>query len=398
MNSKKIIGTIHLWLGLTVGLLVFIIAVTGCLYAFKEEIQSISQPYRYVTAQDKKFLPPSELKAIAEKVLPNKIVHAIMYQGKERAAKVIFYHDGVEGYYDFVYVNQYNGEVIMVTDELSGFFPFVLDGHFYLWLPKDVGQTIVASATLIFFVMLVSGIILWWPKNKNGRKQRFTFKWKNVRWRRKNYDLHSVFGFYVSWIGIIFVVTGLVWGFQWFMHSYHFVISGGKEYKEYVNPQSTIIANREANPIDKVWYFMQAEYPNAGVIEVHPPEDAKSPIAANANPDSETYWKVDYRYFDQYSLKELSVDHMWGRFENNSASDKLMRMNYDIHVGAIAGLPGKILAFCASLIIASLPVTGFMIWWGRRKKTKSASMVRRENELDESTDSFISKKVEADFS
>jgi uncharacterized iron-regulated membrane protein len=375
---KKIFGTIHLWLGLTVGLLVFTIAITGCLYAFKDEIQGLTQPYRYVEAQDKKFLPPSELKAIAEKALPGKSVHAVMYQGKEHAAKVIFWHDDPDEYYNFVYINQYNGEVIQITDELSGFFPFILDGHFYLWLPEDIGQPIVASATLIFFVMLISGIILWWPKNKSARKQRFSFKWKNVRWRRKNYDMHNVLGFYVSLFGIIFVVTGLVWGFQWFMRSYHYVASGGEEYKEYVNPQSVPGSGAETNALDKAWYIMMAEYPDAGAIEVHPPEDAKSPIAANANSDPETYWKVDYRYFDQYSMKELSVDHMWGRAENNSASDKLMRMNYDIHVGAIAGLPGKILAFFASLIIASLPVTGFMIWYGRRKKNKVTDWVVAE--------------------
>jgi len=45
-------------------------------------------------------------------------------------------------------------------------------------------------------------------------------------------------------------------------------------------------------------------------------------------------------------------------------------MNYDIHTGAILGLPGKILAFFASLICASLPVTGFYIWYGRKYKKK----------------------------
>ena len=45
-------------------------------------------------------------------------------------------------------------------------------------------------------------------------------------------------------------------------------------------------------------------------------------------------------------------------------------MNYDIHTGAIIGLPGKILAFCAGLVVASLPVTGFTIWWGRRNKER----------------------------
>jgi uncharacterized iron-regulated membrane protein len=45
-------------------------------------------------------------------------------------------------------------------------------------------------------------------------------------------------------------------------------------------------------------------------------------------------------------------------------------MNYDIHVGAIIGLPGKILMFFISLICASLPITGVYIWWGRRNKEK----------------------------
>jgi uncharacterized iron-regulated membrane protein len=89
------------------------------------------------------------------------------------------------------------------------------------------------------------------------------------------------------------------------------------------------------------------------------------------NTDEDTYWKTDYRYFDQYTLQELPVEHIYGRFKNATTADKLLRMNYDIHVGAILGLPGKMLAFFTSLIVASLPVTGFMIWWGRRKKKTS---------------------------
>jgi uncharacterized iron-regulated membrane protein len=53
-------------------------------------------------------------------------------------------------------------------------------------------------------------------------------------------------------------------------------------------------------------------------------------------------------------------------------------MNYDIHVGAIGGLPGKIVAFIISLICASLPVTGFYVWWGKRKKSKKKPVVIRE--------------------
>ncbi|PBQ34276.1 peptidase M4 [Sphingobacteriaceae bacterium] len=370
MTFKKLIGVLHLWLGLISGLLVFIIAITGCLYAFQEEIQNLTQPYRFVAKQDKSFIPPSQIISLAEKELPEKKIHAVMYQGTKHAAKAIFYSDK-EAYYYFVYVNPYTGETLKISDENAGIFRFILNGHYYLWLPPTVGQPIVASATLVFFVMVISGIILWWPKNKSATKQRFSLK-RNARWRRRNYDLHNVLGFYVSWIALIFIITGLVWGFQWFNKTYYAVITGGKEFIDYQNPVSDYSQadTMKISSLDKIWLLMKKEHPDAESIEIHPAEDSLSCIAANANPNASTYWRTDYRYFDQYTLKELSVKHMWGRSKNVCFSDKLMKMNYDIHVGSILGIPGKILAFFASLIIASLPITGFMIWWGRKNKKK----------------------------
>ncbi len=79
------------------------------------------------------------------------------------------------------------------TSELC-FFDFVLAGHRWLWLPSyEVGHTIVNYATLIFIISLITGLVLWWPKNKAAAKQRFRFKWKpGTKWRRKNYDVHNV--------------------------------------------------------------------------------------------------------------------------------------------------------------------------------------------------------------
>ena len=128
--------------------------------------------------------------------------------------------------------------------------------------------------------------------------------------------------------------------------------------------------NLETPAVDILWQRMAREYPSAKVLEVHIPENDSASIEVAANPDDGTYWKADYRYFDQYTLKEIPVTHLYGKLEDTSVADKIARMNYDIHVGAVAGLPGKIMAFIASLICASLPVTGSYIWWGRRKKEK----------------------------
>lgn len=384
---KKLFGKIHLWLGLSSGLLVFIIAITGCLYAFQEEIQNAIQDYRFVENQHKAFLPPSRIQQIANEALPGKHIHAIMYKDSVHAANAIFY-SFEEHYYYFVYINPYSGEVLKVKDEFADIFRIILDGHFYLWLPPEIGQPLVASVTLIFFVMLISGIVLWWPKNSKGVNKKFNIKWSGA-WRRKNYDLHSVLGFYISWLALIFVVTGLVWGFLWFRDGLYKITSGGKEFVEYYEPPSdtTAIVSSDIPVIDKVWMKMVKEYPQADWIEVHPPINAIASIAANANPDASTYWKTDYRYFDQYTMAELSVDHVWNRLHEATTADLLMRMNYDIHVGAILGLPGKLLAFMISLMIASLPITGMVVWYGRKKKaTKKLhkTLIKREVVIKES--------------
>ena len=368
MPVKKIIGRIHLWLGLASGLLVFIIAITGCLYAFQKEIADLTQPYRFVKEQSLPLLPPSRLKEVGEETLPGKDIHAVLYAGRGKAAEVIYFAFQPSRYYYIAYLNPYTGEVLKVKDMDWDFFRIVLNGHYYLWLPPAIGQPIVASATLIFVIILISGLILWWPKNKGARKQRFTVKW-NARWRRKNYDLHNVLGFYSSWVVIILAITGLVWGFEWFSESVY-KLTGGEKSLVYTDPLSdtTQASSASSSALDRVWQKMQAEYPEAEIIEGHPPESATSPIAANANPDSDTYWKTEYRYFDQYSLKELPVEHIYGQLTDSNFADRLRRMNYDIHVGAILGFTGKLLAFFASLIVASLPVSGFYIWWGRRNK------------------------------
>lgn len=372
---KKTIRNIHLWLGLTSGIVVFIIAITGCFYAFQEEIQNITEEYRFVKKQDTPFLLPSKLETIARKELPNKVLHAIQYKGKEKSVEAIFFHydEKIEenNYYKIVHINPYSGEVLEVNDLYSGFFRWILDGHFYLWLPHEIGQIVIASATLIFVIIIISGLILWFPKNKKAAKQRFWFRWKEgIKWKRKNYDLHNITGFYVMSIALIFAITGLVWGFPWFAYGYYTLI-GGKKSLIYEDPISKPIANiKVENPLDKTYLLMVNEYPNAVSIEVHPPETKTSPIAANANLDEGTYWKTDYRYFNQYTLKEQEVNHIYGKLDNASNADKLMRMNYDIHTGAVFGLAGKIFAFLISLLIATLPISGFFIWYGKRNKTK----------------------------
>jgi uncharacterized iron-regulated membrane protein len=379
MRFKKIIGVTHLWLGLASGLVIILLGITGCILAFEHEIRNASEPWRFIKEQSKPFQPPSVLKLNAEQYLEGKKANTIEYMKAGESAIISYYE---ANNFKQVFLNPYSAEVLKVKNMNCDFFRVVLDGHYYLWLPHKIGQPVVASAALVFLSMMITGLILWWPKSKAARKQRFSVKW-SARWGRVNYDLHNVLGFYMTWVVIFITVTGLVWGFQWFEKSFYWISAAGKPMPAYYNPSSdtSLAGKTKSNTTDNVWLNMiqkKKQDESLSVSFVVSKDDALS-ISINHKPG--TYYNMDNYYFDQYNGAALTGKGTYaGAFKNALLAGKIKRMNYDIHVGAILGLPGKIMAFFASLIAASLPVTGFYIWWGRRrKKTASAASVKASN-------------------
>lgn len=370
---KKIVGKVHLWLGLTSGLVVFVISVTGCILAFEQEFKSMLFPYLHAEVQEgKEPLAPSRLIAIAGKHITDKAPNGVSYPGPGRSASVMYYGADPDYYYQ-VFMDPYSGKVLKVWSEEEDFFHFILHGHFYLWLPPKIGQPVVASATLVFLLMLISGLVLWWPKNKGAAKQRFSIKW-NARWRRKNYDLHNVLGFYVMIIAMVLALTGLVWGFEWFSNATYYATTG-KSLKDVKIPVSdTTGYTTEAArvmAVDRAWAGIQQQMPETAGMFVYTPQTKAEALNVFVNLRPGTYYKGDNYTFDQYTLQPLQATGPYsGKYADAGVGDKLRKMNYDIHTGAIWGLAGKIMMFCASLICASLPITGTMIWLGRKKKQK----------------------------
>ena len=381
MRVKKFIGKIHLWLGLTSGLVVLFLGITGCILAFEIEIRTITDPEQFSPPENKPYLPPSFLKDQAEKHFDGKKLSSLEYPAKGRSV-IASYYDA--DHYKLAALNPYSGKVLKVKNMNRDFFRIIINGHYYLWLPPSIGQPIVASATLIFLIMMITGVVLWWPKNKAARKQRFSIKW-SARWRRVNYDLHNVFGFYMSWVAIFLAITGLVMGFEWFAKSVYWVTSAGKAMPAHEHPVSDTLAKQSGYDIaDRLWIDMMPEKTEKESIAIYFPITPTDPIEIGINHRPGTYYNMDFYHFDQYTGIELPATGTYaGRFKDAAVADKIKRMNYDIHVGAMLGLPGKILAFCASLIAASLPVTGFYIWWGRRKKNNAANrkVVSKEREF-----------------
>lgn len=378
---RRISDWLHLWLGIASGLIVFHLGVTGCIYVFQKEITEVihQKDFFVEVPANQKTLPLSILKTNAEKALggAKKISFITAYKASERAwefgvykagnPQAFWYFDSVD-YYDVVYVNPYNGKITLVADYKYEFFGVIKMLHWSFLINHPIGQQIIGWATFVFVFLLISGMIMWWPRNlkKSNFNKSFKIKWK-AKFKRINYDLHNVLGFYVMTICLMLALTGMVWAFQWFQSTVYVVAARSTAPPVQVEVKSDSTKTIAAIPLDIAFETAKLKFKDFERIGMSPAEGGTATIYASGYRGEETYWNYDELQFDQYSGKLL---HRKNQSEKN-AGEALIGMNYDIHVGAILGLPGKILAFFASFIAASLPITGFIIWWGKKKKKKN---------------------------
>ncbi|WP_179005794.1 PepSY-associated TM helix domain-containing protein [Winogradskyella forsetii] len=371
MTFKKFIFQLHKILGLVTGIVVFIVAITGCCWAFRDEIESLYDDYTKVIPQEQSILTPTEAKALAKEVFPDNSVHGTLFKKADDAIEVIFY-DADPEFYQSVFLNPYSGGVIQVEDHLSGFFAFTLKGHTRLWLPKAFGEQVVGASILIFILIIISGFILWLPKKRKNLKQRLKFDWKKTtRWKRKNFDLHTIVGFYICSLALVLAFTGSVMSYNWLKYVVY-KSTGGEKVAAFIIPdnKSKNQSSTEGLPMDRLIVKLQKESPEAESYELHYPKSKDESIYVEVSNSKGLYYDTDFRFFDQNTLEEIEIPGIYGKYKDAKLADKILRMNYDIHIGAIGGIAGKILAFIISLLTATLPVTGILLWYGRNYKKK----------------------------
>lgn len=368
---KKIIRKLHLWLGLGSGLVVFIVSITGCIYVFEEEINLLLQSgvRKNVTVQHSPVISVDSIQSVIRNNFKGEMMNmnATIYPAGDRAI-ISWVRDTDRKYTAFV-LNPYDGTILNEYPYSVNFWAIVLGLHTSLLIP-EIGADIVAISTVIFVVMLITGLILWMPASRKGYKQRFTIKW-GASPKRLNYDLHNVLGFYISWIAIFVAITGLVMSYKWVENSIAWIADTAFANTSVIQSSENQLSK---GTFDATYQHIVSKYPDALEFYVVYPSE-KSP---NYQVTCKTKKGKGYNRHDIYEISPADGQIVSGNlWVNKKSSEKIAAANYNIHVGAIFGLPGKILAFFASLIAASLPVTGFLVWKGRKKQFKRTAVKKK---------------------
>ncbi|HEY1212629.1 MAG TPA: PepSY-associated TM helix domain-containing protein [Bryobacteraceae bacterium] len=379
-TGKYYIRQIHLWLGLVSGLVVLIVSITGCIFVFQKEITEARHPEWYFVSPTDHTLPLDSLRRNAQAALGSEhpLSYIVAYRDPGHSWEFMSYREndtaltifgGME-YYQSVFLDPHTGVITGFRDYKYDFFSVVKYLHWSLLMNTPYGQPIDAWSTVIFVILLVTGLVLWWPKKwtKAMRDRSFKIKWK-ASFRRVNYDLHNVPGFYSLIPALIIAVTGLVFVWPPEAPSPPVTRSTPPAATGSVINASGTQPSAPFSPLDQALRTSLDTLPPAARFGISPAVGKEGAIYVYAYRDEETYYGYDILQFDQYS------GHLLDHLQNTKKTrmQRLVEMNYDLHVGAIAGLTGKIIAFIASLICASLPVTGFLVWyWKRRKPAMNA--------------------------
>ncbi|MDB5231143.1 MAG: PepSY protein [Chitinophagaceae bacterium] len=157
-----------------------------------------------------------------------------------------------------------------------------------------------------------------------------------------------------------------MWSFSWINKPILLLITGRSE-RSYIIPPPSSPGNKMQDVLESALQQTRKEFPAAGSYTTSGvPFDSTGTIWIGVRMSKTAYAETNSLFFDQYSGKLLAAD----LYKNKSTGERVYTKQYDIHAGTIRGWPTKILAFIVSLICASLPVTGFLIWLGRRNKRR----------------------------
>ncbi len=369
----------HLWLGLLSSIIVFIVCLSGSIYAFKNQIEYIAdRDILHVSPSDSINIPlDSVLSRFEAQFGP--ATRMEVYPEAHRSILISSFSKeskGVTAYYD-----PYSGEFLGLKNQtVEAFLDFILDLHRFL-LAGDTGKFINGTAVLIMVYMLLSGFILWLPKKLKKLVSRMGVRWR-ARFYRVNYDLHSVLGFWSILLLFFIAVTGLYVSFTWVKNA---VIVGLGGDSIIISEGNTALKKSLAADFDAMLQGLKEENQKLQVenwsvdnlmVQTHdllayqgktilllPNETIKTiGISKIRNDNWAGFYVPDQLEFSTSgSLRKVQ------KFYDLPLHEQFKLIAKPLHTGEIMGLPSIILYFIVSLIGCSLPITGFIIWWKRKK-------------------------------
>ncbi|MHA3057465.1 PepSY domain-containing protein [Acinetobacter sp. ANC 4641] len=396
---KKTLFQIHWFFGITAGLILSLMGVSGAIFSYQPQITKLINPESYtVTEQPSAKLTPSELFVHFKQQQPKIEINSISIAKSPTESSVVnIQKQGERRGYDMM-VNPYTAEVL---PEIKGqaFFRFIEQFHRTL-TAGEFGKQLTSASTLILIFFVLSGLYLRFPK-KHSFKQWLAIK-PQLKGRNFLWDLHAVVGTWVMVFYLTFACTGLFWSYDWWRAGMFKVMGventrmGGKEKPEgrpakSMQQRGTDVQRSQRAPeaqpqgstsptalvqqqLNQAWAGFNAQIArdySSVTLTVPQPADGRVKISfVDAIPQNERA-----RNSAVFNLKNNQLEKV-DLYANKKLNEQIMSSMLPVHRGSFFGPVYQFFAMLAALAMPLFFVTGWMLYLKRRKQKRLTQAAR----------------------
>lgn len=373
--SYRAIWRWHFYAGLAVLPILCLMALTGGLYLFKDEVDAaIYAKYSKVEPAAQSASPDAWVRA-AEKAVPGRASNVFVSASTNEAIKLtVDLHDGSMR---TVFVNPASAQVTGVT-RFGGVMETVKGLH-SLSIVGQWANYIVEIVAGWAIILIATGTYLWWPRKRNVGVLKLSATDHRARpfWR----DFHAITGFYAGGIILFLAVTGMPWSAFW-----------GAQFGEFVRTQQ--IGRPQAPPAASA--FVHAKHPDvplgvgwtmeAMVMPHHhtghasldtvikAADNAKmaKPYRVSIPKTSGVAFTVAHDAKQVENTRILYVDGSSGvvkadiQYEAFGIGAKAFEWGIAVHQGTQYGRVNQLIMLGGCVAVWLLAISGTIMWWKRR--------------------------------
>ncbi|WP_446809920.1 PepSY-associated TM helix domain-containing protein [Methylomonas sp. 2BW1-5-20] len=356
----------HLYLGLSLGLVIAVVGLTGSLLVFYIDLDEWLNPQLIISEPSAQRLSYEDIFQALRRAEParQRGWRLEIPDDPRRAITARYYKPQETEHHGFaplmVSVDPYSGAVL--ADRFWGKFAmtWLYDLHYKLLL-DETGKILLAIVGGLLLISLVTGVYLWWPplhKLKNALSLK-----RHASRERLNYDLHKLAGIYSLIVMLVLALTGIA-----------------LEIPQYVNPLLGHFSPLQASPkplsvppqthqarisLDQAVAAGQAVFPLARLCWIETPDGTGGSYRINlrqAGEPSQRFPKTNV-WVDQYSGQVLAVSNP----DELGGSDTVINWLHPLHTGEALGLTGRLLVLFSGLLCPVLFITGVIRWLQKRR-------------------------------
>ena len=406
---KKVLRKIHLWLSVPTGIIITLVCFSGAMLVFEKEITEAIKPELYFVKEAKgEPIPMQQLMEKVEETLPDSvsISGVTVFADSTRTYQVSLSKPRRAS----IYVNQYTGEVTGRSERLP-FFNTMF--HLHRWLlgsSSGVGKLLTGICTLVLVFILITGILMWLTNRNKPLKASLAIH-VTKGWGRFWHDLHVAGGIYATIFLLAMALTGLTWSFSWYRTGFYACFGvessekggahgeGGNSHGEGRGSHGDGRNNHEGKRGEGRGehrgegrggeFYHGGGYHEGGFHEGGYGFHRRSPYrhwedvlneVALKNPGYQQITlkpevaevvpegRLSMRATDKYSYDRRSGEITDVQLYSAGKKDTKVRSGvYMVHTGSWGGIITRILNFLAAFIGATLPLTGYWLWFRRKR-------------------------------